>query len=78
VTNQPRPRLGALLRDALTAADVGSRVTVRRTVDGGFGDVVGELLEHDGTTLLVRTRRRGDVRVAAADVVAARRIEPRA
>jgi GNAT superfamily N-acetyltransferase len=55
---------------------VGSRVVLRlRTDAGGFRDVLGDLLAADGGRLLVRTRR-GEVSVAAADVVAGKPVPP--
>jgi hypothetical protein len=55
---------------------VGSRVVLRlRTGSGGFRDVLGDLLAADGGRLRVRTRR-GEVEVAAADVVAGKPVPP--
>ncbi len=61
--------------------DVGHRVVVRRFVGirGNrplFSDALGELLEIDGAGLTVATAR-GPVRVALADVQAAKRVPPR-
>ncbi|MDQ6650864.1 MAG: hypothetical protein M3Z02_12225 [Actinomycetota bacterium] len=65
---------------ALTAADVGSRVVVRRVLgerDGRavFGDVLGDLLSWGGGVLLVRTRA-GEVAIDDRTVVAAKRVPP--
>jgi hypothetical protein len=64
---------------AVTPADVGSRVSVRRVLrDGreGLGDVVGDLVGWDSSGLSVR-RRDGSVEtVAEADVVAAKVVPP--
>lgn len=61
---------------AVTPADVGSRVTLRRAVPGGVGDVVGELLSWVDDVLSVR-RRDGSVEsVPLASVVAARVVPP--
>ncbi len=55
---------------------VGARVVVRRVLrEGGLGDVLGDLLEVGDDGVLVATRR-GPVRVAAADVVLAKRVPP--
>jgi hypothetical protein len=64
---------------AVTPADVGARVSVRRVLrDGreGLGDVVGDLVGWDAAGLTVR-RRDGSVEtVAEADVVAAKVVPP--
>jgi hypothetical protein len=64
---------------AVTPADVGSRVSLRRVLrDGreGLGDVVGDLVGWDAAGLAVR-RRDGSVEtVAEADVVAAKVVPP--
>ncbi|GAC1325654.1 MAG: hypothetical protein NVSMB13_09200 [Mycobacteriales bacterium] len=65
---------------ALTAADVGARVVVRRVLgqrDGRpvFGDVLGELVYWADGVLVVRTRA-GEVPVDDRAVVAAKRIPP--
>lgn len=64
---------------AVTPADVGSRVSVRRVLrDGreGLGDVVGDLVGWDAAGLSVR-RRDGSVEIVAeADVVAAKKVPP--
>ncbi|OZM73143.1 ferrous iron transport protein A [Amycolatopsis antarctica] len=49
----------------------GTRVVVRHRIEGGFTDALGYLREHDATGCTVQTRR-GLVRVALADVVAAK------
>ena len=57
-----------------TPADVGARVVLRRRLpEGGLGDVLGYLLRWSDGLLLVRTRG-GDVEVAEADLVAAKRV----
>lgn len=64
---------------AITPADVGSRVSVRRVLrDGrdGLGDVVGDLLAWDETGLSVRRRDGSVVAIAEADVVAAKVVPP--
>lgn len=73
----PRVRLAA----DLSPADVGSRVVVRRRLpEGGFADVLGDLLAWSsaGTAageLLVRTRR-GEVRVPEMAVAGGKRVPP--
>jgi hypothetical protein len=65
-------------RVAVTPADVGSRVTLRRAVPDGVGDVVGELLSWSGGVLSVRRRDGSVVTVDEASLVAARVVpEPR-
>lgn len=59
----------------ISAADIGSRVMVRRTLPDGFGDVVGDLLDWSGSSLTIATRR-GDVVVPLASVVAGKRVPP--
>jgi len=55
---------------------VGTRVVVRRTLpEGGWADVLGDLLEVDADGVLVRTRR-GPVRVAAADIALGKPVPP--
>ena len=67
-------QFGGVYRVAITPADVGARITLRRTLPEGVGDVVGELLSWTAGTLTIRTRRRGDVEVAESTLLAARRI----
>jgi hypothetical protein len=59
--------------------DVGRRVTVRRRLaDGRYSDVIGILEACDDETFGVRDRD-GELRVLPrTDVVAAKRVEPRA
>ena len=61
---------------AVTPSDVGSRVTLRRAVPGGVGDVVGDLLSWSDGVLSVRRRDGSVVAVAEADLVAARVVPP--
>lgn len=61
---------------ALTAADVGARVVVRRRLaDGQYGDVLGELRAWD-EQVVVRDRHGVDHAVPRADVVAGKRVPP--
>lgn len=67
-----------IYRVAISPADIGARVMVRRRLgDGrdGFGDVVGELLSWADGVLTIRTRA-GDVAVRADTVVAGKRVPP--
>jgi hypothetical protein len=63
-------------RVAVTPADVGSRVSLRRAVPGGVGDVVGDLLSWADGVLVVRRRDGASVSVAEADLVAGRVVPP--
>ena len=66
-------------RFALTAgaADIGARVVVRRRLaEGGFGDLLGELLRWDDEAVGVRDRHGEAHLVARSDVVAAKRVPP--
>ena len=68
----------------LSAADVGSRVVVRRLLPGERGpsggpamtDVIGVLEEYDARHLLVRTKDDSTVRIAQDLVVAAKTVPP--
>ena len=64
-------QFGGVYRIAVTPADVGARVTLRRTMPDGVGDVVGELLSWSDGVLAVRTRK-GDVTVDESTLLAAR------
>lgn len=57
--------------------DAGVRVSLRRRLpEGGFGDVLGELLGWVDGLVTVQRKDGTVVEVAAADVVAAKRIPP--
>ena len=65
------------MRYALTAGpgDVGRRVVLRRRLpDGGLGDVLGRLERWSAGQVEVRTRTGELVRVAAADLLAAKTV----
>ncbi|MDQ4491098.1 hypothetical protein RBS60_12920 [Sinomonas sp. ASV486] len=53
----------------------GTRVVVRRRIEGGFADTLGDLVAHDGATVTIRTRR-GNAVVLLEDVVAAKPVPP--
>lgn len=61
---------------ALSDADVGARVVVRRRLDDGqYGDLLGELLAW-GDRVVVRDRHGVEHAVDRADVVAGKRVPP--
>jgi GNAT superfamily N-acetyltransferase len=60
----------------LTPDDVGARVTVRRRLDRGLSDAVGDLESYDGGVLAIRTRDGSLVEVPEATVVVARVVGP--
>jgi ribosome maturation factor RimP len=64
--------------DELGSQHLGRRVTVRRRLEsGGFGDVIGILRAIDETHVVITDRNAIEVRIARADVVAARVIAGR-
>ena len=68
---------GARLALSAGPSDVGSRVVVRRRLpEGGFGDVLGELLRWDDDVVVVRDRTGAERCCARVDVVAAKRVPP--
>lgn len=78
-----RPHLGGHYVLAVTPADVGARVSLRRRLaappaDGRevYGDVLGDLLAWTGGELLVRTRDGAEVRIEEATLVAGKKIPP--
>lgn len=59
--------------EKLRTATIGQRVTVRfRLPDGSATDAVGPIIDRDEETLVVETRRRGQVRIRFETVIAAR------
>jgi hypothetical protein len=60
----------------VTPADVGARVTLRRALPEGVGDVVGDLLSWSDGVLAVRRRDGSVVEVAEDSLVAARVVPP--
>lgn len=64
-----------MYRVTVTPADVGSRVTLRRALPDGVGDVVGELLSWSSGELSVR-RRDGSVVVVPESALLAARVVP--
>lgn len=61
----------------LGVGDVGRRVVVRHRIpDGRATDVLGQLVELDAETLVVRDRHGDDHRIAQSAVVAGKPIPP--
>jgi hypothetical protein len=61
---------------AITPADVGRRVTVRRRVPEGFRDVVGVLESWNHGVLTVRKRDGALVEIAEETLAAAKIVQP--
>lgn len=53
----------------------GTRIVVRRRIDGGFTDAIGYLRSVDGTSCVVETRR-GSVTILLADIALAKAVPP--
>ena len=71
-----RPGGVRYVRDA-GPGDVGVRVSLRRTLpEGGYGDVLGVVLEWDESVVRIEKRDGTVVVVPAETVVAAKRIPP--
>lgn len=64
--------MAARLVITISAADVGSRVTTRRRVPGGFRDAVGTLESWDAGVLRIRRRDGSLVEIPEETLVAAR------
>lgn len=63
---------------SITAADVGSRVSVRRKLpEGALGDVLGELTAWAGGVLTVRRKDGSSVQIAETDLVAGKVVPAR-
>ena len=60
----------------MTQADVGSRVSLRRVVEAGVADVVGDLVSWADGVLSVRRRDGKIIAVAEADLLAGRVVPP--
>lgn len=61
----------------VAAGDSGFRISLRRTLpEGGYGDVLGELLSWADGVVRVQRRDGSVIAVPEADVVAAKRIPP--
>lgn len=59
----------------ITSAPLGTRMTVRRRIEGGFSDALGYLREITASGCVVETRR-GLVSVDFAEVTAAKLVPP--
>jgi len=70
-------RAGGVYRVTVTPADVGARVSLRRTVPDGVSDVVGVLESWAEGVLVVRRRDGVAVSVAEADLLAGKVVPPR-
>lgn len=70
-------RVAPVVASWLAGMPLGTRVVVRHLIEGGdrATDALGALTAHDGTHCEVRTVR-GTVRIALADVVAAKAVPP--
>ncbi|WP_113703924.1 hypothetical protein [Nonomuraea lactucae] len=64
--------MAARLTVAVTEADVGSRITTRRRVPGGFRDAVGILESWESGVLRVRKKDGTVVEIFAETLVAAK------
>jgi GNAT superfamily N-acetyltransferase len=63
---------------SISAADVGSRVSVRRKLaEGGLGDVLGELTAWGDGALTVRRKDGSSVRIAESDLIAGKVVPAR-
>lgn len=61
--------------ELLAASPLGTRMTVRRRIDGGFTDALGYLREISDKECVIETRR-GLVTVPLAEVTAAKLVPP--
>jgi hypothetical protein len=61
---------------AISPADVGERVTIRRRLGDRLGDVVGELISWESGVLTVRRRNGEIVQIAENTLVAAKVVPP--
>jgi hypothetical protein len=60
----------------VTQADVGSRVSLRRVVEAGVADVVGDLVSWTDGVLSVRRRDGKIIPVAETDLLAGKVVPP--
>ena len=71
VTTAPPP---GRYETSLTTDDVGARVVVRRRLrEGGYGDLLGELVQWQDE-VVVRDRHAVEHRMLRSDVIAAKRV----
>jgi hypothetical protein len=74
---EPLQRTGVRYTVDVGPGDSGVRVSLRRALpEGGYGDVLGQLLSWTAETVTVERRDGTVVEVPAAAVVAAKRVPP--
>lgn len=61
--------------ELIVSSPIGTRMTVRRRIDGGFTDALGYLRDVTETECVVETRR-GLVTIPLAEVTAAKLVPP--
>lgn len=61
--------------DFIRSAPLGTRMTVRTRIDGGFTDAVGYLRERSEATCVIESRR-GFVTISLVEVTAAKAVPP--
>lgn len=61
--------------ELITTSPLGTRMTVRRRVEGGYTDALGYLREVTETECVVETRR-GPIRIPFIEVTAAKVVPP--
>ncbi|TQL47147.1 hypothetical protein FB562_0195 [Homoserinimonas aerilata] len=61
--------------DLIRAVPLGTRMTVRRRIPGGFSDALGELIARSDDDCTVETRR-GPVTIPLSEVSAAKQVPP--
>ena len=59
----------------VSGTSLGTRIVVRRRIEGGFTDAVGYLRSVDSATCVVETRR-GAVTILLADITLAKAVPP--
>ena len=61
--------------DLVSSIELGTRLVVRKRIEGGFTDAVGYLRSVDKTACVVETRH-GPVTIPLAEIVAAKKVPP--
>ena len=61
--------------DLVSTIELGTRLVVRKRIEGGFTDAVGYLRSVDKTECVVETRH-GPVTIRLAEIVAAKKVPP--
>ena len=59
----------------VSGTEPGTRIVVRRRIEGGFTDAIGYLRSVDGTSCVVETRH-GTVNILLADIALAKAVPP--